>query len=88
MLPDIVKVPSPTLVKVFEPLKTPEKVWSFPSPAVKAALVKSMVPAPSIDKTVSVASTSYVAPVSTSTAVCANVPVTFNVPADIVVAPV
>ena len=47
-----------------------------------------MVPSPSIDKTVSVASTSYVAPLATSTAVCANVPSTSKVPALIVVAPV
>jgi hypothetical protein len=76
LLPDNVKVPDPTLVKVLAPLKTPEKVWLFPSPAVSAASVKSMVPAPSIDNTVSVASTSYVAPLATVTAVCANVPST------------
>ncbi len=88
MLPDNVKTPSPTLVKILAPLKTPENVWLFPSPAVNAASVKSMVPAPSIDSTVSVASTSYVAPLSTVTAVCAKVPSTSNVPAEIVVVPV
>ena len=88
MLPDNVNVPDPTLVKVLAPLKTPENSKSLPSPAVNAAFVKSMVPAPVIDNTVSVASTSYVTPLATVIAVCANVPVTFNVPSDIVVVPV
>ena len=58
------------------------------SPAVNAASVKSIVPAPAIDLTVSVLSTCYVAPRLTVTGVCAIVPSTSIVPCDIVVVPV
>ena len=58
LFPDKVKVPAPALVNFSSPTKVPEKVWSLPSPAVKAASAKLIVPAPAIDKIVSVASTS------------------------------
>ena len=57
-MPVKVNVPLPTLVNVFVPANTPAKVWLLPSPAVNAAVVKSIVPPnPAIDKTVSVALT-------------------------------
>ena len=86
-----VKVPDPTFVNAPAPSNTPENsVVELSLPADKVWLEAMLiVPAPAIDQTVSVASKSYVAPLATVTAVLSdNVPVTVNVPAEIVVVPV
>ena len=90
LLPDKVRIPDPTFNKLPEPEITPDKVLSSPFPAVNVwELAISIFPAPSIEVTVSVASTSYVAPDAIETAVLSDkVPVNFSVPALIVVLPV
>ena len=56
MVPDKVKVPEPTLVKLPVLLITPLKVVSVAAPAVRLP-VKVILPAPAIDATVSLAPT-------------------------------
>ena len=90
MVPDKVKIPLPALVKDPDPEIVPLNSWSFVSPVVKVTeLAISIVPAPSREVIVSLASTSYTAPDATVTAVLSdNVPETVKVPAEIVVLPV
>ena len=89
MFPLKVKTPVPFLIKLPEPVIVPEKVLLFESPAVKiceAAI--SIAPEPSNEAIVSDASTSYVPLEPTLTTVLFDKePVTFKVPALIVVVP-
>ena len=90
LLPLKVWVPEPAFVNPPDPDITPDKVLLLPSPKVKVwELAISIFPAPAIEATVSLASTSYTAPEATETAVLSdNDPVTVRVPALTVVAPV
>ena len=62
-----VRVPEPAFVNPPDPDITPETVLLFVSPAVRVCeLAISIFPAPSIEATVSLASTSYTAPDSSA----------------------
>ena len=90
LVPAKVNVPDPTFESVPEPEITPDEVLSLLSPTVSACeLAISMLPAPSIEATVSEESTSNVAPEAIETAVLSERdPVSFKVPVLIVVTPV
>ena len=85
-----VRVPEPAFVNPPEPEITPETVLLLVSPVVRIwELAISIFPAPSIEATVSLASTSYTAPEATLTAVLSDkVPETVKVPELIFVLPV
>ena len=89
-VPDKVNVPEPALVKLPDPLITPDITRDVVvSPFVSVIpLASSILPAPASDLIVSVASTSYIAPKATDTSVVsAKVPVVCSVPSLIIVSP-
>ena len=88
-VPDRVSVEFPNFVRVPAPATTPAYVLLALDLCVRVTpLATSIVPPePEIELTVSVASTSYVPPLTTTLLPSSKVPVIFKVPAETVVFP-